>query len=375
VKPSRTAGESTSVALPEPGGPLQAWARFWFTPIDTFGLHLVRLTAGLVLLAWLLPVAGDVPALFGLDGWFDRQAYVEANRLTGGPPKPIGWSPLYLAGANPGLLLGLYWGAVAVLALFTLGLFTRLTAPLAWLVVVTFTAVPLFDDDTDALLLLLTLYLAVGYLLLGLRGGSLSWPERLFGSWRASLFGRLLPGADQPAEPSVAANVVLRLIQVHLAIVLVTTGLHKLQFGDWWSGVAPWFLLHPPMEANPIKLRQQITDPGWYVAQLNVMAYATLAWQIGFPLLAWRRGLARLVLFGGAVAGWVGTATLYQAPLFGPALFAGCLAFVSADEWQALGRLFAKVYFLRGVGTWMQGPHTADRLLAREPGVREGAMR
>lgn len=68
---------------------------------------------------------------------------------------------------------------------------------------------------------------------------------------------------------------------------------------------------------------------------LSMAAYATLAWQIGFPLYAWRpRWLP--VLLGGAAAGWIGLAFIYKLPVLGPALFAGCLAFVPAETWLRL---------------------------------------
>src|SRR5262249_8009376 len=95
TRPSSSASNS-ELAPPTTTGPMRAWTRFWFTPTDPVGLHVVRLVAGLVFLAWLVPLAGHVDALFGLDGWFDRQAYREAAHIAGGPPQPFTWSVLYL---------------------------------------------------------------------------------------------------------------------------------------------------------------------------------------------------------------------------------------------------------------------------------------
>ena len=58
-------------------------------------------------------------------------------------------------------------------------------------------------------------------------------------------------GSRRQSSPSIAANLTVRLVQVHFAIVLVVSGLHKLQFGDWWSGVAWWYPLNPPFEPRP----------------------------------------------------------------------------------------------------------------------------
>ena len=68
---------------------------------------------------------------------------------------------------------------------------------------------------------------------------------------------------------------------------------------------------------------------------LFITSYAVLAWQIGFPLYAWRPRW-RPVLIGGAVVGWLGTALVYGLPLLGPALLIGALSFVSADGWRRL---------------------------------------
>ena len=62
-----------------PAGLVRSWVSFWFAPRDPLGLHALRVLTGLVLLGWLLPFAGHQEALFGLDGWFDLQAYQEKS--------------------------------------------------------------------------------------------------------------------------------------------------------------------------------------------------------------------------------------------------------------------------------------------------------
>jgi hypothetical protein len=337
--------------MPAPtSGLLAAWSRFWFAPRHAFGLHVVRLLTGILLLAWLLPLATDVQAFFGLQGWFDRRAYVEAARLADGSPKVIGWSPIYLAGSNPKAISAFYWGSISVLALFTLGVATRWTSVLTWLVVVTFTANPAFDAEVDPLLLLLTLYLALGYLLLGLRDRQASWLTRVLGSSDTLLLGGIFRRRDEASYQSIAANLALRLIQVHLAIVIVTTGLHKLQFGDWWSGVAFWYPLHPTLEVTRDRLVEMAPEASSYLAMLGIAAYATLAWELFFPVFAWRKNLARIILVGGALAGWIGSAYIFHAPLFGSAIAIGCLSFLTESEWALLARLLRRLPAIGAIG-------------------------
>jgi hypothetical protein len=345
---ARSAEEPLTLRAPrsELRAPLSAWLRFWFTPTDPVRLHLVRVCAGLLFLAYLLPLAGQVEAVFGLNGWFDRQAYIDASRLAEGPPQPITWSVLYLCGSNAALLTAVYWVSIAVLALFTLGVWTRLTAILTWVIVASFTASPAIGLDADVLLLILALYLMVGYVLLGWKDGDRSLASRLLGARDTFLFRRR--DSEPVSRTSLAANLALRLLQVHFALVIVVSGLHKLQFGDWWAGIALWYPLHPAIEMTPdtVGSPAQIRLSLWL---LSLAAYAMLAWQIGFPAFAWRLRW-RPVLLGGALIGWLGTAFIYRVPAFGPALFIGCLSYVSADEWHRWYALLGRIPGLQRIG-------------------------
>ena len=324
----RSGVSSSEVAPPYAGGPIRAWTCFWFAPTDPVGLHIVRLAAGLVFLAWLLPLAGHADALFGLNGWFDRQAYREAAHIPGGPPQPFSWSVMYLCGSNAALVTAVYWCSIAILVLFTAGLWTRVTAVLTWLVVASFTASPALGSDADSLLQILALYLMVSYVFLGLTDQGQALAARFLGARHTFLVGRL----RKPERKSIAANVALRLLQVHFALVMVISGLHKLQFSDWWAGLALWYPLHPIMKMT---VDTTVAPSHASLVLLSLAAYAMLAWQIGFPAFAWRPGW-RPVLLGGALIGGLGCAFLYGVPVFGPALFACCLGFVSPAEWYGL---------------------------------------
>jgi hypothetical protein len=323
---------------------------FWFTPADIIGLGLIRFLAGLLFIAWLLPFAGQVQAVFGLQGWFDAQAYTEAaglqaigasrlgdpTRLSEVTLKPASWSILYLCAANPTALEAAYWVSLAIVALFTLGFWTRLTALASWLVVASFTASPVTNYEGDTLLAILAFYLMVGYLLLGQRQKDLPLTQRLFGSAPAWLFRRPLDHSPLTASHrSVGANLALRLLQIHLAIVFVTSGLHKLQFGDWWAGLALWYPVFPPFGTTLDQIRSHAPHAMSYLTILSIGAYAILAWQIGFPLFAWRPRL-RVVLLGGAAIGWLGTAFLFKMPIVGPAILIGCLSFLTPTEWHRI---------------------------------------
>jgi hypothetical protein len=328
VKNDRSAIDNGRLAPAE-----SAWSRFWFTPIAPTGLHAVRILSGLLFLAWLLSFLGHQAAFFSLNGWIDTEALHKMIRQPELAPAPIGWSILYLAGDNPDWLPAIYWGSILVLALFTLGVATRITGVLTWVVVVSFVANPATSFEADYLLAILAFYLMIAYLLTGQWNGNLSIPERILGS-----NDHLLYRLHRDVQPSCAANCVLRLMQIHLAIILVTSGLHKLQLADWWAGVAFWYPLHPPFQTTAESLRREMPNANATLFFLSLAQYLVLAWQIGFPLFAWRAGWWRALLLGGAAIGWLGLIFIYRLPLFGPFVFVGCVSFLRPEEWAWIGQ-------------------------------------
>ncbi len=336
-------------------GLFAAWTKFWFTPADPVALSVQRVLGGLVFLYWLLPFAGDQEALFGLGGWFDAKAYAEASHLPELPPHLFSWSAAYWCGSDPFWLGVVYWLSVAVIALFTLGIAPRMTGVLTWVAVVSFTANPATAYDADPLLQMLAFYLMLGYLFLGLLAPGQSVLALLLGPTRETwLFGGLWPKRRAALPPSTAANLALRLLQVHFAIAIVATGLHKLQIGAWWSGLAPWFYLHPPFHSTLSEIQTYAPPHAeTYLTIFSLVAYAVMAWQIAFPAFAWRPRW-RPLLLGGAVFGWLLTALALEMPLFGPLMFVLCLAYVTPTEWRWVESVLARFPVL-------------DRLFGQEP--------
>jgi hypothetical protein len=341
IKSAARQAADVPVHLPEvrSRGAVQAWLHFWFIPVDATGLHALRLLCGLLFALWLLLLAGHQVAFFSLSGWLDVLAYKQAAQLPGGPPAPFGWSILYLCGTDETLVNTVYWCSIGVLLLFAAGVATRITSVLTWVIVVSFTANPVLRYDADSLLVVLAFYLMVAYVLLGQWSRSLVPLERAIGSTEGgilALFRRKPAGQAQPT-PSYAANLAIRLLQVHFALIMVTAGLHKLQSSDWWSGVAFWYPMHPPLTTTFDSIKGTTLHTGQAILMaLSLGAYATLAWQLCFPLFAWRRGWGRFVLLGGAALGWAGSIFIWQLPLFGPVFAIMSLAYLTPDEWHRL---------------------------------------
>ncbi len=345
-------------------GWVRAWVEFWFTPTDPVGLHAVRFLSGLLFLAWLLAFAGHHEAFFGLGGWFDRQAYIEGNRLPDDTPAPISWSLVYLVqDANPALLAALYWSSVVVLTLFTLGVAPQVTGILTWVIVASYTANPAISYDGDALLIVLAFYLMIGCALYGIPRRREPWSVLLLVP-PASWFLRRRDAAPA-AVPSVAANLTLRLLQVHFALIICVSGFHKLQYAEWWTGSNLWYALHPAFETTLEQAQRYTLFRREYLSVVSLGTYLALAWQIGYPVFAWRPRW-RIVLVGGALVGWLCTAFVYRLPLFGPAYLIGSLCFLTAAEWHGLlGRLLRAPGVCQ-LATWF----SAGEGTAREPHAR-----
>jgi hypothetical protein len=328
----------------------------------------VRILAGLVFLVWLLPFAGHLDSLFGQRGWFDLQAHADAARLQAvsagmGEDSPLqfGWTVLFWVGPHSSLLTIVYWSAIVAVLMFTLGVFTRLTSTLTWVALVSFTANPILESDGDVLVRLLAMYLMVGYVLLHQSESGLSVWSRLLGSRDTFLLGR------STARPSTGANVSLRLLQVHVAVVVLTSALHKLQFAEWWSGLALWYPVYSHRTLADV--RELAPHRDFYLGMYSLAGYLVLVWQCAFPMFAWRRRW-RVLLLGGVTLAWLANARLYQLPIFGPAFAVCCLSFITPAEWHRVLAVLGRLPGLAGRVLWLP---TANGDLAERKGNKKKA--
>lgn len=326
----RAAGDRDAAA------PTNAWTRFWFEPTPTTGLTFLRVLVGVIFIAWILSFLGHEREFLTLNGWLDKQGFEDLQRLPNSVLPPIGWSILYLAGDNAGAFQTIYWLSIAMITCFTLGIATRLTGILTWVVVVSFLANSATSYEGDYLLAILAFYLAIAYLLAGQWNGELSMVERILGSRRDFVFaGWIWPSEERPS--SVGANFAVRMLQIHVVIILLTSAFHRLQLAEWWSGVALWFPLHPPFQTTAESIQTERTRPQFTLFYLSLVQYLILAWHFGFPFFAWRTGrIARTLLLGGAIVYWLGSFFLFRHPLFGPFVFVGSLSYLRPEEWAWL---------------------------------------
>jgi len=279
------------------------WNRFWFRPADPATLGVIRILAGAMLFYTHLVWSLDLEAFFGARGWISPEV------LATQPGQSCAWSYFRWI-HSPTLLWTVHWAALAVLALLTLGLFSRVMAVLAFLITVSYAnRVPLAWFGLDDINALLAMYLAVGPC-----GGAYSL-DRLVARWRT--------GHRPPIKLRVDANLAIRLIQVHMCIVYLFAGTGKMMGMTWWNGSATWLSV-----AN---YEYQSMDMTWLAGWPLLGAFlthVTLWWETTYCVLVWPRLLRPLVL-AMAVPIHLGIALFLGMPTFGLVMLIGNVAFIS----------------------------------------------
>ncbi len=297
---------------------MRLWDRFWFTPTRPDVLCIMRIATGVLVtyahLVWFLHQS----SFLGTDAWISAEAIqlLHANDHT--------WSYLWNI-TNPTVLTLHHLVTLSVSLAFTFGLFTRVTAPLAWwfqLMYVHRLTGALFGLDQVLTMLLM-------YLMLAPCGAKWSLDalirQRLLarGSHHPEgWLGWLLPSA----HATVSAQIATRLLQLHLCVIYLFGGISKMRGEMWWDGTAFWFAVS--------NLEYQSTDLTWlgrYPLFFSAITNITIFWEAFYPALVWPR-LTRPYVLAMAVAVHGGIALGLGMITFGAAMIIVNLAFVPLKQ-------------------------------------------
>lgn len=282
----------------------QGWNRFWFTPTDPATYSLIRLLAGLMLLythaVWTL----EFDAFFAA-----KSPWLSADVAGKYEVGPFAWSHFYWI-QSPSLLWGIHIAALVVLAMFALGLFSRFTSILAFLITVSYAnRVPGALFGLDQINGFLALYLMVGPC------GAYYSLDRWIARRRA---GKELG----EAPPSYGANIGIRLIQLQMCVVYLFAGLGKLKGDAWWDGTAMWMSI-ANYEYQSIDMTWMATWP----LTLNVMTHVAVWWEATYCFLIWPRW-SRPIVLALAIPLHLGIAGFLGMITFGLVMLIANLAFV-----------------------------------------------
>jgi hypothetical protein len=282
----------------------QRWDAFWFTPADPTLLGVLRVLTGLMLL-YTHAVWGLV-----LNDFFGRGAWLSERLVRTLSQGSFTYSFWWLVPEQ--WIWPAYGLAMAVLLLFTVGLCTRVTSVLAFLITVSFAyRVPAATFGLDQINAMLTLYLAIGP-----SGATVSidrWIDR-----------RLRGQAAARPIPSSAANLALRLINVHMCVIYFFAAISKLQGESWWTGEAMWRAF-----ANLEYQSVDMTWLAWHPQLLELFTHVSVAWELSFCVLVWRPRIRPLVLTG-AVLLHLGIGACLGMWTFGLIMLVGCASFLPA---------------------------------------------
>lgn len=298
------------------------WNRFWFTPSDVISAGVLRILSGLLAFYYVLSYSGDLVRWFGPAGLLPARIvrqpeFLGPTLLDGASLREASFHLSYLSWIHDPWLLWIVHGlGLVVVALFTVGLFSRITNVLA--VVVTLAYVhraPMITGPLEPVLTMLLIYLCFAP-----TGACLS-----LDAWLRKRKEGAASATDVPS-PSWTTTISLRLIQLHLAGLVLVMGLSKLAGETWWMGDAVWWLI-AHTESRLIDLTFLSGAP----LVINAWTHGIVLFELVFPLLIWNR-LARPLLLAGAVLVWVPLALVTGWLPFFAGLLVAATAFVPASS-------------------------------------------
>ncbi|MEX2168760.1 MAG: HTTM domain-containing protein [Pirellulales bacterium] len=279
-----------------------AWDEFWFTPTDPATLSLIRVFTGAMLFYTHLIWSWDLIAFFGPNGWLPLEAIRPVS-------DPYSWTFFNLIGSH-WLLWTVHLASLLIFFCLMVGLFSRTMAVLAFITAISYATrvTPGAFWGLDKINCMLAMYL-----MLGPCGARYSL-DRLW---------QLQKGFAPEAAPSIAANVAIRLIQIHLCIIYLFSGLGKLQGDFWWNGAAVWYSI-----ANQEYQSLDLTWLANYPAIMDLLTHATVFFEVFYCCLIWPRLTRPWMLLGavgihGFIALGLGMMT------FGLVMLIANLAFIS----------------------------------------------
>ena len=162
--------------------------------------------------------------------------------------------------------------------------------------------------------------------------------------WWYQLLRLQMPTNIAPADPvpevptpSVSANFVIRLLQVHVCIIYLMSGLSKLQGNAWWNGTAVWMTLgnyeFAPMQFDIYLgfLRFLGGNQMLYDACMTGSGLFTLSFEIGYAFLIWRPRL-RWIFLAAAIMLHAGIGLLMGLKTFSLMMLVLNMAFLRKEE-------------------------------------------
>lgn len=243
---------------------------FFFTPASARPLGALRIGLAAVLLAQAWMLRGEILDLFAHDG-IVRSELSRHFRVPGAPH--LAWliDPLSELGVSEASCIRAVCGAyVASLVLLATGFRTRVAAVAAWLLhwtLMNTASLLIYGVDRFA-------HIFLFYLVWTPAGRACSLDVALH---------------RVPSVPTATARLGLRVLQLHLCLAYLASGIEKSTCAQWWNGELLWRVFSIP-DYRRFNMDWLLDWP--WLSQLG--GWATLAIELGYCVFIWPRCTRRL---------------------------------------------------------------------------------
>ncbi|WP_418907377.1 HTTM domain-containing protein [Glutamicibacter endophyticus] len=287
----------------------------WFTVERhaVYGLAVMRMASGLLILGWLVfnaPVADKI--------WGPGSAYLEPYRSVLGYKWPLN----VLEGTGTAFFVFWYVVAILLAILFTVGWKTRFVTPLLF---VFYTAINAqntpVSDGGNYFIRIMLIYLIFADL-------SRVWS---IDAWRRNRKGHV---RRQFEIVTVLHNVALCLVVAQLCLVYFEAGMYKVQGSLWQAGTAMYYPISSEYYGVFPWLSELISYNSWVVV---LITYVTVIAQIAFPFMLFHRVTRRIALI--TILGMhLGIAIVMGLPFFSGIMASADAVLVSGATWLVIQR-------------------------------------
>lgn len=292
----------------------------------TYGLSVMRIALGLAILGSLFANLGARHYVWGPGSrWMAPYVAVDA---WGAP-----FTSFFRETDSAGFFTAKYVLLIVIAALFTLGWWTRIIAPVLLIMLTSLMRLaPFATDAGDNLTRICLLFLCFAdcasvWSLDARRRRSGDTNDDATGTTRARY---------QPPEwlGTLLHNAALIAIAAQVFFLYCTSGLSKVQGEMWQEGVGLYYPLRIGQYASWPQLNEIVYSSGFVV---TIASYATVFVQVFFPLLLMRRG-TRVVALATIFLMHVGIAITMALPWFSLAMLAADAVFIRSSTYRAIGR-------------------------------------
>ena len=280
---------------------VQGWRNFWFSMEPAYTLGIIRIAFGVLAFLWSLELGMDLYDKFSVNGIVPQP-----------PTYEFLWGVFYRWPGDTALLAG--WIVLMVASLVMIvGWHTKLATFLVFLMIMSFERRnPWIFNSGDGLIRILSLYLALSPC-----GAALSLDQRRH-------FGSFWSAQDIKVWP-------LRLMQVQISIIYITTVIAKLHGDTWQNGSAVSYTLR----LDDMLL---LPSPAWVSTSPligNAMTWGTLLVEFSIGVLVWNKRWRTRVLIAGVFLHLTILLTMVVG-FFSLAIFVLYLSFVPWERSKAL---------------------------------------